>query len=151
MPASAPMTMSLEGRKRLSLREGIRLKAYRDSKGIPTIGVGHTSAAGEPKVTMGMTITAQQCDEILMRDLALFENSINRTVKVPLQQHEFDALVSIAFNVGPKFANSTTIRKLNAGDRSGAAKAILMWNKPPEIVGRRHTEYEQFVTPYKTA
>lgn len=143
------MRMTLRGRQRLTDREGKRLKAYRDSRGIPTIGVGHTSAAGPPEVKMGMTITAEECDEILVRDLAKFESILTAALKVSVRDNEFDALLSVMFNVGPKFATSTAIKRLNAGDRVGAAQAILMWNKPPEIIGRRHTEQSQFLTPYK--
>jgi lysozyme len=142
------MRMTSRGRAKLSLREGVRLHAYRDSKGIPTIGVGHTSAAGDPHVTMGMEITAAECDAILTRDLGKFEDRLNRALKVPVADHEFDALLSVMFNVGPKFGDSTCIKRLNAGDRKGAAAALLMWDQPPEIIGRRHTEYVQFVTPY---
>ena len=144
------MQMTPHGRLLLSQREGVRLMAYHDSKGLPTIGVGHTSAAGDPHVTMGMEITPTECDEILMRDLGKFEATLNHALSVPVADHEFDALLSIMFNVGPKFAASTCIRRLNGGDRKNAANAILMWNQPPEIIGRRHTEYVQFITPYKT-
>jgi hypothetical protein len=65
-----------------------------------------------------------------------------------MEQHEFDAFVSVCFNVGPKFKTSTAIRKFNQGDKKRAAAAILMWNKPPEIRGRRKDEYRQFTTPY---
>lgn len=140
--------MTPHGRLLLSQREGVRLHTYRDSKGIPTIGVGHTSAAGLPTVTMRMTITPQQCDEILTRDLAKFETALNAAIKVPVADHEFDALLSIMFNVGPQFARSTAIKSLNAGDRKGCAQHILDWKIPPEIIGRRHTEYVQFITPY---
>lgn len=143
------MKMTPHGRVLLSQREGVRLHAYRDSKGIPTIGVGHTSAAGDPKVAMGMEITPQECDEILTRDLGKFEAILNAALKVSTADHEYDALLSIMFNVGPKFATSTCIKRLNGGDRKNAANAILMWNQPPEIIGRRHTEYVQFITPYK--
>lgn len=142
------MRMSDHGRKLLTVREGLRLKAYRDSVGIWTIGIGHTAAAGKPFPAPGMTITAQECDQILIRDLARFEREIGNAVKVPLAQHEFDALVSICFNVGPRFAQSTCIRRLNAGDRRGAAEAIMLWRKPPEIIGRRRAEQAQFRTPY---
>lgn len=125
------------------------LNAYRDSKGVWTIGVGHTTTAGEPRVVPGMRITPEQCDEILSRDLATFEAILNKTLKVTVADHEFDALLSVMFNVGPKFATSTCINKLNTGRLKNAAEAILMWNKPPEIIGRRKTEYEQFKTPYK--
>lgn len=141
--------MTPHGRLLLSQREGIRLHAYRDSKGIPTIGVGHTSAAGDPHVSMGMEITAAACDEILSRDLGKFEDALNHAITVSVADHEFDALLSIMFNVGPKFSASTCIRRLNVGDRKGAAEAILMWEQPPAIIGRRHTEYVQFITPYQ--
>lgn len=139
--------MSPHGRLLLSQREGIRLKAYRDSRGVPTIGCGHTSAAGLPAVVMGMTITPQQCDAILTSDLAKFELALNAAIKVRTADHEFDALLSITFNV-EKFIHSTAIRLLNEGDRAGCAKHILDWEIPPEIIGRRHTEYAQFITPY---
>lgn len=142
------MKVSEKGIKLLSAREGRRLKAYKDSVGIWTIGVGHTTAAGPPTVTPGLTITSQECDEILSRDIVKFEDVINKAVKVPLSQNEFDALISITFNVGPKFGTSTAIKRLNAGDRKGAAEAIMMWNKPPEIIGRRQGEKKQFLTPY---
>lgn len=142
------MPMTDRGRQLLTDREGKRLNAYRDTKGIPTIGVGHTSAAGPPDVQMGMTITDQQCDEILMRDLGKFEAVLDDALEVPVADHEYDALLSIMFNVGQQFATSTAIKRLNAGDRPGCADAIMMWNKPPEIIGRRKTEQRQFLTPY---
>jgi lysozyme len=143
------MRMSKQGRKLLIQREGVRLKAYKDSVGVWTIGVGHTASAGAPAPIPGMTITAAECDEILTRDLRQYEQAIERALKVPVADHEFDALVSICFNVGPKFGSSTCIKRLNAGDRKGAAEAIMMWSKPPEIIGRRRTEQQQFKTPYK--
>lgn len=143
--------MSPRGRLLLSQREGVVLNAYRDSKGVWTIGVGHTTTAGEPRVTPGMRISPEQCDEILSRDLATFEAILNKALKVTVADHEFDALLSVMFNVGPKFATSTCINKLNTGRLKDAAEAILMWNKPEEIRGRRKTEYEQFKTPYKGA
>jgi lysozyme len=143
------MKMSTRGREALKAREGVRLRAYRCSAGRLTIGIGHTSAAGPPYVTEGMTITAEEADEIFTRDLVKYEKLVNDAVKVPLAQNEFDALVSITYNV-ENFARqpSTTIKRLNAGDRAGAADAILFWNKPSEIIGRRKTEQKQFLTPY---
>lgn len=141
--------MTARGRQRLTDREGKRLTAYRDSVGVWTIGVGHAATAGTlPIPKRGMTITAQECDDILTRDLVRYENIVNKAVHVPLADHEFDALVSITFNV-EAFAKSTAIRLLNAGDRAGCAKHIMDWRKPPEIIGRRTTEQSQFLTPYK--
>lgn len=127
------MRTSASGRAAITRHEGLRLTAYPDpaTGGEPwTIGVGHTSRAGPPKVTKGMKITRAQADEILSRDLATFEAAVSKAVKVPLNQNEFDALVSLAFNIGAgAFAKSTLVKKLNAGDRAGAATAFLSWNK----------------------
>lgn len=144
------MQTSAAGRAAIAQREGNKLKAYTDSVGVLTIGVGHTTAAGPPIVTKGLTITAAQSDQILSRDLATFETAVNKAVKVPLSQGQFDALVSLAFNIGAgAFAKSTLVKRLNAGNVAGAAEAFMMWNKPPEIIGRRKTEQKQFVAGSK--
>lgn len=141
-----PMKTSPEGRRLIIQREGFRLKAYLDTKGIPTIGVGHTSMAGPPHVTMGMTITKQQVDEILTRDLKQFESAVNDAVRVPLTQNQFDACVSLAFNIGAGgFTHSTVVKRLNQRNYRGAADAFLLWNKPPEIIPRRRGERQQFL------
>lgn len=145
------METSAAGRAAISLREGNKLQAYQDSVGIWTIGVGHTAAAGEPSPRRGMTITASQSDEILSRDLAKFEKAVNEAVKVALAQNEFDALVSLAFNIGGgAFAKSTLVRKLNANDKAGAANAFLSWNKAggktlKGLTIRRQAERQQFL------
>jgi len=69
------MRTSVAGRAAIKRREGEKLSAYKDSVGIWTIGVGHTSAAGAPEVKAGMKITAAQSDEILARDLAIARRS----------------------------------------------------------------------------
>lgn len=149
------MKTSAKGRALITQREGLRLVAYQDTARPPrwTIGVGHTSAAGPPTVTKGLTITKQQADDILTRDLATFEAAVLGAVKVPLGPHEFDALVSLAFNIGANaFKQSTVVRKLNAKDRAGAADAFLMWKNAggkPILLKRRQEERKQFLTPYK--
>ncbi len=147
------MRTSSAGRAAIALREGNRLTAYRDSVGILTVGVGHTSAAGPPTVTPGMTITAAQSDEILSRDLATFERAVSNSVKVPITQNQFNALVSLAFNIGGgAFAKSTLVRRLNTGDYTGAANQFLRWNRAGGkvlrgLVTRREAERKQFLTP----
>lgn len=144
------MQTSAAGRAAIAQREGNKLKAYRDTKGIWTIGVGHTAAAGAPAPKAGMSITAAQSDEILSRDLATFEAAVNKAVTVPLSQGQFDALVSLALNIGAgAFAQSTLVKRLNAGNVAGAADAFMMWNKPSEIIGRRKTEQKQFLAASK--
>ncbi|TCQ28276.1 glycoside hydrolase family protein [Rhizobium sp. PP-CC-3G-465] len=154
-PQVRRMVTSAAGRAAITQREGNVLTAYRDSVGILTIGVGHTTAAGAPTVAPGMKITAAQSDKILSRDLATFEKAVLDAVKVPLAQHEFDALVSLAFNIGPTaFAGSTLVEKLNAEDRAGAADAFLPWNKGTVgkkkvfikgLADRRAAERKQFL------
>lgn len=124
------MKVSANGRKEIKLHEGEVLTAYKDVVGVWTIGVGHTAAAGSPKPVAGMKITAAESDEILARDLATFEKAVTDAVKVPLTQNQFDALVSLAFNIGAgAFSKSTLVRRLNAKDYQGAAEQFLVWNK----------------------
>ena len=143
------MKTTATGRALIEAREGVRLKAYRDAVGIWTIGVGHTSAAGPPAVVAGLSITPAQAGDILAQDLAQFERAIEAAVHVPLADHEFDALVSLAFNIGAEaFARSTLVRRLNAGDRAGAAEAFLMWANAggkPILLARRKAERKQFL------
>ena len=96
--------------------EGLRTTAYYDTGNVMTIGYGHTSAAGAPKVVKGMTITAAEAEEILRRDVAGAEKDVLALVKVPLNENQFSALVSFVFNLGrAQVADSTLLRKLNAG------------------------------------
>jgi len=155
------MKTSAAGRAAITQREGCVLTAYRDSAGVLTIGVGHTTAAGAPTVTAGMRITAAQADEILSRDLADVEASVNRLGTVPLNQNEFDALVSLVFNIGSTAFRKSTLRaKLNAGDRNGAADQFLVWNKITKngkkvalagLTNRRKAERAQFLAAAKPA
>lgn len=141
------MQISNAGLQKIIQREGVNLRAYQDSVGVWTIGTGHTTAAGAPRVTPSLTITKQQNDQILLNDLKPIEAQAAKYIKVPVTQNQYDAIISIVFNVGPKFWAGTAIKKLNAGDTKGAANAIMLWNKPSEIIGRRKTEQAQFLTP----
>ena len=135
--------------------EGFRNKAYRDSVGIWTIGVGHTSMAGPPKVTAGMVITDDQAREILAADLAIFEASVMKVLNLSPSQNQFDAMVSLCYNIGGgNFAKSSVVRLFNLGDFEGAAKAFAMWNKAggrvlAGLTTRRAKEAALFRTPSK--
>lgn len=138
------MKTSPQGREAITQREGLRLKAYRDSRGIATIGVGH--AFGPPVVRMGQVITRERADAILSGDLGRFEAAVTGAVKVALTQNQFDACVSLAFNIGERgFAGSTVVHRLNQKDYKGAADAFLMWERPPELKSRRESERLQFL------
>ena len=126
--------------------EGKRNKAYRDSKGLWTIGVGHLIRPGEEHLITA-TLTDQEVEELLRSDLKWCSDAVEGAVKVPLQQAQFDALYSLCFNIGgTAFKNSTVVRKLNANDYHGAADAILMWNKPAVLEKRRKRERDLFLS-----
>jgi len=146
------MDLSAIGKAVLIAREGRRLHAYRDSAGIWTIGIGHTSAAGPPLVTPGLVLTPTECDAVFDRDVVRFVASVRAAVTRTLPQHAFDALVSLCFNIGPAaFGRSTLVRRLNDGDPEGAAQAMMMWDRPAALIPRRGAEQDQFRTPYAVA
>lgn len=126
--------------------EGCKLKAYRCPAGILTIGYGHTSAAGEPEVKEGMTITADQALEILHRDLGKYEKGVAGLVKVELTQNQFDVLVDFAYNAGVgALAKSGLLRAVNAGDFDRVPDELMKWTKGggkvlPGLVKRRQAE-----------
>lgn len=140
------MKTSALGLKQLAAREGIRTHAYRDTRGIWTIGVGHTSAAGPPDVSEGTTLTLQQVLDLFAKDVAQYENAVNRAIKVDLTQNQFDALVSICYNIGVgAFAGSSMVRDINAKASQSTIDAdIMKWDKPSEIISRRESEQRQF-------
>ena len=142
------MKTSVSGRAAIEQREGRRLSAYCDSRGILTIGVGHTGRMSPPAVAADMTVTEAECDAMLATDLAPVEAVIRTAVKVPISQNEFDALASLGFNIGAAgLRKSTVIKRLNIGDVRGAADAIMNWSKPVVLAGRRKAERQQFLTP----
>jgi len=141
------MKMSANGRALLIQREGFKLKAYQDSVGVWTIGVGHTSMAGPPHVSPGLAISKAEVDAILSRDLVKYENIVTRAIHVPLTQGQFDALVSICFNVESALSSrSSIVRALNSGNYRAAGDAFLLYNHPSEIIGRRKGERKQFLS-----
>lgn len=146
------MRLSPIGYAVLVAREGRRLTAYRDTAGIWTIGIGHTAAAGPPAVRRGLTITAAECDAIFARDVETYTAAVREGLRTAPAQHSFDALVSVCYNIGPAaFARSTFLKRLDAGDLAGAREALLWWDKPAAIRGRRRAEADQLVTPYALA
>lgn len=132
------MQTSQEGRKLIESFEGCILQSYDDYNdhivkegdtvhGVLTIGYGHTSAAGFPSVFLGMRITKEEADQILGTDLKKVEDQVNSVVKVPLNQNQFDALVSFQFNTGG-LEHSTLLKLLNEKDYTGASNEFQKWN-----------------------
>ncbi|MDS9989505.1 lysozyme, partial [Xylella fastidiosa] len=103
-----------------------KLSSYTCPGGVLTIGYGETGN----HVVPGLRLTnEQEADAMLRARLAKeFEPAVRRYVRVPLKQHQFDALVSLSFNIGAgAFHRSTLLRKLNAGDVAGAAQQFHVW------------------------
>lgn len=130
-PMEISMKTSTAGQTFIHGFEAFRAKAYKDVKGIPTIGWGHSSAAGPPHVAMGMVITLAEGNAIFARDITKFERAVLDLCKgIVLAQHEFDALVSLIYNIGEgAFEGSSVLRHLKAGKRQAAADAMRAWNK----------------------
>ena len=137
--------------------EGLELTAYRDIAGVRTIGYGHTEGFRDGRFGPDASISQAQAEALLAEDLAPREAAVSALCKAALNQHEFDALVSLVYNIGAgAFSRSTVRRRLNRGDRTGAADAFLMWNKARvggvlrEVRGltrRRRAERALFLTP----
>ena len=110
--------------------EGTRTRAYDDGVGVWTIGIGTTVYPNGTKVKKGDSCTLDQAKSYFAHDLKRFETTVNNLVKVPLSQNQFDALVSLVYNIGSgNFASSTLLKKLNAKDYAGAAEQFPRWNK----------------------
>ena len=110
--------------------EGKRLNAYYDGVGVWTIGFGTIKYPNGVWVKKGDTCTEAQAESYLKNDLVKFENAINRLVKVPLNQNQFDALSSFTYNLGEtNLSSSTLLKKLNAKDYAGTADQFPRWNK----------------------
>ena len=146
------MQMSQEGIDALLKPfEGCKLKAYRCPAGICTIGYGHTSAAGAPAVTDGMTITQKQAEDILRRDLVKYETAVHEMMHQPLNQHQFDVLVDFAYNAGEgNLRSSTLLKKVNSASFNSVPTELMKWTKGggkilPGLVRRRHAEANWWV------
>lgn len=146
---SGNKTTGQRGRSLICQFEGLRLTAYRDMVGVWTIGYGHTG----PDVKPGLMITQQQADQLLINDLVRFERGVNVLVTVKLNQNQFDALVSFAYNLGlGALQNSTLLRLLNDGNYQAAADQFPRWNRAggnvvAGLARRRYAERELFLTP----
>lgn len=144
-------SLSDNGMKLLEQFEGLRLEAYLDSAGIATIGWGSIKYPNGNKVKLGDKITKAQAKEYKLHDLKEFESTVNTSVKVPLTQNQYDALVSLSYNIGSgAFKNSTLLKKLNSSDYKGAAEQFLVWNKVNSkkvqgLVNRREAEQKLFI------
>ena len=134
--------------------EGFRAEAYLDAVGVWTIGYGTTAAAGVGiKPRAGMRVTEADAEHYLAEAVKKFEAQIRPYITAPVNANEFGAFTSLAYNIGPgAFRRSTALKRFNAGDKAGAAEAMLWFNKAGGRVlrgleRRRADEVALFKTP----
>ena len=146
------MSVSNKGVDLICEFEGEQLIAYDDGVGIWTIGFGTIKYPNGVRVKKGDTCTLEQAKEYMRHDLIEFEHTVNISVKVPLNQNQFDALVSLAYNIGSSaFKSSTLVKKLNTGDYQGAADQFNVWvnaggKRMQGLVNRRDREKLLFLS-----
>lgn len=155
-PCAETLKTSAGGVAFLKTWEGFSPRAYQDVAGIWTIGYGHTEGFRTGRFAEGSTLSESAGEALLRQDLAPREAAVSALVAVPLGQNEFDALVSLVFNIGVGgFRRSSVRRRLNEGDRAGAGDAFCLWNKARiggrlrEVRGltrRRHAERALFLS-----
>ena len=122
----ATISLSATALVALLLHEGYRENAYTPVAGdVPTIGFGTTNG-----VRLGDRTTPEKALNVALKDVQKFEGALKECVTVPLEQHEYDAYISLSYNIGSNaFCKSTLVRKLNTGDYEGACNQILRWDQ----------------------
>ena len=147
------MKLSDNGFNLLAELEGVVLHPYKDSAGIPTIGIGSTYYEDGTKVTMkDKAITKERAIQLAKNVVKSFEARVNKSIVVPMTQNQFDAMVLLCYNIGESgFARSSVVKNFNAGNLQKAADSFLLWNKAGGVVSkgltnRREKERELFLT-----
>lgn len=144
------MHMTEEGLALIRRFEGFRGQAYRCPAGIWTIGYGHTSNAGPPRVSPGMTMSEAEARRVLAADVERFATGVRAALTREVSPEQFSALVSFAFNVGiGAFRSSSVLRAVNEGDFDAVPGRLGLWVKAkgktlPGLVRRRAAEAEMF-------
>jgi len=146
-------TTSTLGIRAIAGFEGTILHLYFDVAGIQTVCTGHVTLKGED----WKNVSKEKCEATLGRDLARFEKAVNSAIRVHISQPMFDAMVSLAFNIGEEgFRTSSVAHYLNQGLYTEAARAFLLWRyahvkqkdgtfvKQPVLLGRREAEAKLF-------
>ena len=147
------LKVSESGLRFIKACEGFSSHPYICPAGVWTIGYG--SIRGVTKDSLPMT--EAQASDLLLIELQRYEAAVSRLVSVPLNQHEFDALVSFTYNLGSAALQRSTLRqKLNRDDREGAAGQFIKWvwaggRKLKGLVSRRIAERDMFIAPSSSA
>lgn len=140
------MTTSIEGMIEIASHEGLCLTKYKDSVGVWTIAIGatRTEIPDIARWPADKQLSIQECFDLFKKSLVKYEKAVRRGLKVDVPQHAFDALVSWCYNVGTGWVKKATVIKLiNKGvpvSDKRIYNALMMYKKPPEIIGRRKKE-----------
>jgi lysozyme len=152
--APALLTVSACAIAAIAVYEGYRGRAYVDAAGVHTLGFGSTRRADGSPVAPGDTITPERAVVRLAEEVTRIERELARCIgDVPLAQHEWDAIVSWAYNVGSAAAcRSTLVARLRQQppDYAGACRELLRWTRAggrelPGLVKRRQEEYRRCI------
>ena len=143
--------------------EGLKHQVYSDTGGEPTIGIGHLLTRDERRsgkirisglcIDYRNGLTTEQCYQLLEQDVAIAEKSVNDSVHVELNQNQFDALVSLAFNIGRSaFRASTLVKLLNQKQYDKVPEQMRRWVRDngkviQGLVNRREKEIALWNTP----
>jgi lysozyme len=147
------MRLDKEGYEALHEREGLKLKPYLDTENVPTIALGNTFYENGTKVTMkDKALTKDEAIHLGTLTADKFALRVSKLITSQVNQNQFNALVSLCYNIGQNgFANSTVLRLVNKNPNDiKIADAIAMWRKNEEVRGRRTTELKQYFD-YKNA
>lgn len=151
------MNISNNGLALISEFEGCRLEAYRCPAGVWTIGIGHTGTVDGKKISAGMTITKEKAQKLLDDSL---ENRYEPAVRKlgPMNQNQYDALVSFCYNLGPGIFKGSLLTAIQRGDWDDVARQMKLYNKATVngekvvlkgLTRRRNAEAELLLTPVK--
>src|SRR5690606_21962893 len=143
------MKLSNKGYEFLGKEEGLRLTAYQDSVGVWTIGYGSTFYEDGTKVKQGDRITKERAMELFRSIVKRFEDGVNSTITRELNANQFDALVSLAYNIGvAAFSRSTVAKRVNANPCDPSIReAFEMWRNAggkPILLNRRKREADLY-------
>lgn len=145
--ATSSLKTNTAGVALIKQSEALRLETY-ELGGLEFIGYGHLQKQGEPD-----RITEAEADALLRADLHVCEAAIGRAVSAAVSSNEFSAMASLCYNIGTgNFASSSVVKQINAGNRSAAADAFLLWNKADgavldHLAARRKQERDLFLKP----
>lgn len=141
------MRLDDNGHNALHEREGLRLKPYLDTQGVPTIAMGNTYYLDGKKVTMqDKPLTIREAYKLGRVVSDNFAKQVNQLLTKEVTQNQFNALVSLAYNIGINaFRKSTVLKRVKVNPNDPTIKnAFMMWTKNRELIGRRKSEVEQY-------